>query len=249
MPQLKQLIRGVGVVRGKEGRTARKKRPITPPILLQIYGSRGDNQLNGRDWEMYWAASCTAFFGFMRAGELTVPTSQPFDASNHLSVADVSANHPSCLLVIHIKIKASKTDPFRRGVTVVLGASGKVLCPVKVLVEYLKIRGMEPGPLFRLHSGAPLSKKVFVNWVQSALKKLGFDEKEYSGHSFRVGAATTAAARGIQDSIIKAMGRWESSVYLLYIRIPSQDLQQVALRLSWLNVTGWAGYWLVIMFE
>ena len=31
-----------------------------------------------------------------------------------------------------------------------------------------------------------------------------------------MGAATIAAARGLQDSLIKTMGRWESSAYTLY---------------------------------
>ena len=42
----------------------------------------------------------------------------------------------------------------------------------------------------------------------------------YADHSFRAGAATTAAASGTEDPLIKTMGRWESSTYLLYIRIP-----------------------------
>ena len=30
----------------------------------------------------------------------------------------------------------------------------------------------------------------------------------YSGHSFRIGAATAAAKLGVNDSMIKVLGRW-----------------------------------------
>ena len=39
------------------------------------------------------------------------------------------------------------------------------------------------------------------------LQKVGLDCSKYLVHSFRIGAATTATAKGIQDSLIKTMGR------------------------------------------
>ena len=42
---------------------------------------------------------------------------------------------------------------------------------------------------------------------------------KYAGHSFRIGAATTAASAGIEDSTIQTLGRWQSSSYLLYVKL------------------------------
>ena len=36
MPQLRQIMKGVKVTRGKEGRTSKRKLPITPTILRQL---------------------------------------------------------------------------------------------------------------------------------------------------------------------------------------------------------------------
>ena len=48
------------------------------------------------------------------------------------------------------------------------------------------------------------------------------DQRMYCGHSFLIGAAKTTGTRGIEDSVIKNLGRWESAAYLQYIRIPYQ---------------------------
>ena len=44
------------------------------------------------------------------------------------------------------------------------------------------------------------------------------------GHSFRIGAATAAARRGIEDSVIKILGRWESAAYQQFVKIPRDQL-------------------------
>jgi len=74
-------------------------------------------------------------------------------------------------------------------------------------------------------------KEIFVARVRDALSVLGYDSTSYAGHSFRIGAATAAADRGIEDSIIKILGRWESSAYQLYVRSSQQTLKSVSKRL------------------
>ena len=60
--------------------------------------------------------------------------------------------------------------------------------------------------------------------VKEGLQRAGIDSSKYNGHSFRIDAATTAAAKGIEDSIIKTLGRRESVAYLQYVKIPRSQL-------------------------
>ena len=181
---------------------------------------------------MLWAACCTCFFGFLRSGEVTVSSVSDYDPEAHLSEGDVALDRLSNQSVVRVHIKASKTDPFRKGVFLFLGTSGNDLCPVAAVSAYLAIRGRDPGPFYRFQSGAPLSRELLVKHVREALKAKGFDESKYAGHSFRIGAATTAAAVGLEDSLIKTLGRWESSAYLTYVRIPRERLAAVSRRLA-----------------
>ncbi len=126
------------------------------------------------------------------------------------------------LLSVHLK--ASKTDPFRKGVTLFIGKELSELCPVSAMLAYLLVRGKQSGSLFRFQDSKPLTRQRFVQAVRGALIKAGVQADRYASHSFCIGAATTAAARGSEDSIIKTLGRWKSLAYLEYVKIPRQQL-------------------------
>ena len=67
--------------------------------------------------------------------------------------------------------------------------------------------------------------------LKDALSQLGVDHTQFNGHSFRIGAATTAAQKGIQDSTIEMLGRWQSAAYLRYVQTPRSQLIPVSARL------------------
>ena len=46
----------------------------------------------------------------------------------------------------------------------------------------------------------------------------------YSGHSFHIRAATTAAMAVVEDALIQTLGRWRSAAYVQYVRMPSKQL-------------------------
>ena len=83
------------------------------------------------------------------------------------------------------------------------------------------VRGRSAGSLFTWKNGLFLTRENFLAAVRKALEAAGLDTSDFNGHSFRIGAVTTAASRGMEDCIL---GRWESDAYQQYIRIPRQEL-------------------------
>ena len=225
MPQVSLMLRGVR--KEQAGIPTRPRLPITPAILRKL------RQVWSRDatsWDsiMLWAACCLGFFGFLRSGELTAPEVGAFDAGQHLSYADIAADdkvNPKRLLV---SIKQSKTDPFRQGVTISLGRTDAELCPVAALLAYLAIRGQGEGPLFYFKDGRALTRSRLVAELRKVLEVCSLRPQDYSGHSFRIGAATTAAACGVPAETIMTLGRWKSQAYRLYVRLPREQLTGVS---------------------
>ena len=95
----------------------------------------------------------------------------------------------------------------------------------------MTMRGPREGPLFCFKYGRPLTRQRLVIKMREVLQRIGID-CEYSGHNFWIGVATTAASRGVQDSLIKTMGSWESVAYQLYVRTPQEQLVTVASTLA-----------------
>ena len=88
-----------------------------------------------------------------------------------------------------------------------VGKSHTDICPVAALLNYLLVRGKKPGPLFLFQDGKYLTRERLVIALRDVLDKAGLDASKYCSHSFRIGAATTAASKGIEDAIIKTLGR------------------------------------------
>lgn len=86
MPQLEYVIKGLKRKRG--GQAARTRLPIMIQILHDLKRVWQDPP-DQFDACMLWAAVCMCFFGFLRTGEIVVPSDAEYDRTVHLSVDDV----------------------------------------------------------------------------------------------------------------------------------------------------------------
>ena len=229
MPRLAQVLRGIKIRTASEGgQGSRQPRlPITPETLRQIKATWEKDHINN-DKVMLWAAFTLCFFSFMRSGELCCTSSGTFDQSRDLTPHDISVDDARNPQTMKVHLKYSKTDPFKEGTDIFLARTNDELCPVAAMLSWLVLRGKEDGPLFQFQSGVPLTRSCFVSCLKGALTSANIDPSGFSGHGFRIGAATTAAKVGLPDSTIKQLGRWKSATYQRYIRPSSSHLAKLA---------------------
>jgi len=156
-----------------------------------------------------------AFHAFLRVGEFTFKAPS---SSHNLSISDITIQSKSLVLSFR-SFKHSKGKHPQLKI-----CSRKSVCPVKHLARYIKLRPKGKGPLFVFPDASPVTASYFYRILKKCLVVLSLDVRHYNGHSFRIGAATTAASQGFSDAQIAAMGRWSSDAFKRYIQIPTMVL-------------------------
>ena len=223
LPSLATVLRAVK----KSVKTPGNPRlPITFDVLLRIVQVLRSGIFTPFINSMLEAACVTAFFAFLRCGEFTVRSA--FCPNVNLSVSSVVLD-PSTSSA-SITIPSSKTDPCRQGVCLRLFCTERMVCPVHALASYLNYRVIKTTaakePLFLEDGGKPLSRTFFIAKLKFLLLKLGLNQELYNGHSFRIGAATSAAKARVEDHLIQTLGRWASNCYMRYIRTDADVLRR-----------------------
>ena len=150
MACLEQVLKGIKSLQARATGSEKCTRLlITPELLLKMKQSW---ERMGATWDysMLWAAATLCFFGFLQSGETTIPTESGFDEGAHLTFNDVTVDCMDNPKMLKVRIKASKTDPFRLGVDIFVGRTGNTLCPVSAVRAYMALRGPGPGPFSNL---------------------------------------------------------------------------------------------------
>ena len=119
--------------------------PITPKILRHIKESWEEDQID-RDRVMLWAAFTLCFFSFMRSGEPCCTTGGVFDQMRDLTPQDIAVDNVRDPKTMKVRLKCSKTDPFREGTDIYLARTGDEICPITATLSWLVIIGNEAGP-------------------------------------------------------------------------------------------------------
>ena len=230
MPRLQLVLKGI---KRSQGINLRVRLPITIHHLNLFHALLAIPHTTNYASIMIWAAMTLAFFGFLRLGELTCNCK--FNPEVHLTADSITFSPGRAMqkpLFMTVFIKESKTDPFRLGHTITVGATHTLICPVLAMKRYLAIRIPKKGPLFIYASGKPLTKQMLTSETRELLTQIGFEATKYAGHSYRIGAATTAASAKLPSWLIKTLGRWSSDCFERYIQTPTATLSSVAATLA-----------------
>ena len=67
---------------------------------------------------MLWAAATVCFFGFFRAGEISLTTTTSFDITQHLAWGEVAIDCSEDPQTLKVHLKKSKIDQLGKGVDV-----------------------------------------------------------------------------------------------------------------------------------
>ena len=194
----------------------------TMPITFNILCDMFEKIELRNDGIMMRAVTSMLFFGCLRAGELCVNDAVTFDRRSHVCVKDVTIDEENKYLKLFLK--KSKTDRHSDGVTIFMGCSGDFVCAFcrfKDFIQSFDKPRKDSAPLFTHHQGVVLTKSYLVNATKLLVGQIGRHSADYSGHSYRAGSATTAGIEEFSDYEVKLLGRWESSVYHVYLRKPS----------------------------
>lgn len=190
--------------------------PITLPILKRIINSLAHVCTTSYESALFQAAFLVAFFGFLRVGELTVNSRH---GPISLSEGDVHIRGLGRHEKMHVTIQRSKTDQAGRGCCIVIPPNDMAhLCPIHAVSAYLALRSPLGIAFFRHFDSHPLTRHEFNAMLKRAITFLGLPVAFFSSHSFRIGAATSAAMAGVPDVCIQNMGRWASNTHRRYIR-------------------------------
>ena len=131
-------------------------------------------------------------------------------------------------MLLGIITKASKTDPFRKGITLFLSKMASDLCPASTMLVYIIIKRLRSGPFFTIGDGRPLTQHR-SSWLQSSNWQAWI----------RINMLVIVFELGPPDSSCRGaqgltFGKWKSPAYLEQIRIPKQQLASHIARLGFI---------------
>ena len=194
------------IVAAKKRNPSDLRLPITSDVLYQLLQVLSGLITSHYELKLLSALYLVCFHGCFRIGEL-LPKSQSHKGSVvQFRDFNIASQQEGMILTLH------HSKNLQPGTSTQISISSRIA--IMAMNDFLKLRGIESGPLFSVPGGVPYLRSQFDATLRLAVRACILQGK-YLGHSFRIGAATT---RGMSDSQIWQMGHWKSNAFLSYIR-------------------------------
>ena len=234
----------------RAGIIKRKKRRAITLQLLRYFGDwlNRTNTLSDFNKQVFWTIATTAFFGSFRIGELLSKRAKGFDDTCTLLTRDVAFKTEKTekreeITSARIRVKSPKIERISSGDFVTLyeikSEEGIIheLCPIASLCKYIEMankRGtlVSSQPFFRLESGLCVSKDRLNKVLKQAFSELSDPWNSFSCHSFRMGVSSHMQNWQFSEEEIQGQGRWSSTSWELYCRLPVDRRREISKKLA-----------------
>ncbi|PSR72209.1 hypothetical protein PHLCEN_2v11916 [Hermanssonia centrifuga] len=221
------LIRGAeNLVPASSKREPRE--PYTKEIVTVIIG---ELTLGNSFDTAVRACMLVLLWGIARTGECTTKTEKHSDFNPSTQVRrcnvrdEMDPRRELKVKVIHIP--STKADQ-QQGEDISFARHPGPLCPVTALEEHFRVNNPAEGEhLFaytkqRTNKRVALSRTAFLKRIRSAA--VTAKQPLLSGHAFRIGGTLEYLLQGVPFEVVKALGRWKSDAFQLYLRRHAQIL-------------------------
>lgn len=208
-----------------------KRLPMTLTALRVLKNELSSQNLNKIDIRMIWAVACLAFYGSLRMGELLTEKADEYDANFTCMTEDIEIVQGT----VQIRLKNPKEDKSGKDIIVDIFRNDKDCCPTRALEKWWSMKPPRAvnKPAFRFADGGALSKRCFNKIIARCMNHhVPEGEGFYSGHSFRAGIPSMLGEMGYSDEDIMSVGRWSSSAYETYVKMPRTRRQEMARRIA-----------------
>ena len=202
--------------------------PVTIPVLKFIKRKLKKMKWSRERKYRVWSAACLLWNGVMRVHEALSKEKYIFDTATTLLFEDVVFDKVKVegenKEILKVKLKCPKESSVGNGVVIEILRNDSFFCAISALKKYLKtspVKFENGKPLFRMENGANYTGREF----NKDLAELTAEITEGTtgvirSHSFRAGVASEMGLAGFSDSQIMSTGRWSSSAFLAYCKLP-----------------------------
>ena len=219
----------------KSGKT-KVRLPMTPDLMRLLKKELIKADLDNHGKACLWSVSTLAFAGGFRISELLCKTASSFDPDYALLKRDLKLKPTqSGKSSLQITLKCDKTNKSHLSVMVDVFASGSEICPIRAYQKYRSFNAPDADdqPAFKMSSGTALTAKKLNSFIKHRLAPhLGDVRGTLSSHSFRIGITSLLGQSGLPTEELKHIGRWSSSAYEFYLKLPRTNRLRLAEKIS-----------------
>ena len=159
-----QMLKGYG----KVGLRLDSRLPLTLHILHRLIQAAAFVTNTPEHATLFKAMCSLAFFAFLRVGEMTLVSSNKSNLPLQLDQLTKLVDSNNHVVAFKLSFRNYKHSYNRPTFSLTISRQSK-FCPVNAMLEYLEIRGHQPGPLFLTIEGQAVSRELFVNFLSRAL--------------------------------------------------------------------------------